>query len=361
MQKGSGRGCSPFALVRDGLGGCGVKRARGAAGPEEDDSESCGEKDDIADASGEAGPDDGVPDEGVQTVGERASRGEREGVERGPGDAAREHVDEKQEGEIDGENAGEGPPVPGRGREHHAESEKESDGAGDPWRRNGPGGGAWAARGNEKRGDDERDAAEASTEELLWRGDEAIAPEGDAGADEAADEEEQSDDGVAETSEPGLFGAGGEERFNKSDRDGDAPEGVEVEHEEGPPGADVEGGDPGVVEKMHVHLQVVGIEEGLGGEAFFDERVGGAEEEDAGPTAASAADDLADEESPAAVHGREGDQRDEQLNGQVAQEVFGDQRRGEDERDGGGDASLGASHGNRLWSGSSVHPQRGVP
>jgi hypothetical protein len=361
VRRGAAEAAPLFALVRDGLGGCGIQRVCGVACAEEDDRDCGSEEDDVADASGEAGSDDGACDKGVQAVGERSPGGEREGVERSPVDAARKEADEEQEDDVNGENGGEGAPVPGGRREHHAESEKESDGAGDPWRRNGPGGGAWAARGNEKRGDDERDAAEASAEELLWRGDEAIAPEGDAGADEAADEEEQSDDRVAETSEPGLFSAGGEERFNKGDGNGDAPEGMEVEHEEGPPGADVEGGNPGMVEKMHVHLQVVGIEEGLGGEAFFDERVGGAEEEDAGPTAASAADDLADEESPAAVHGREGDQRDEQLNGQVAQEVFGDQRRGEDERDGGGDASLGASHGNRLWSGSSVHPHAGFP
>jgi hypothetical protein len=361
VRRGAAEAAPLFALVRDGLGGCGIQRVCGVACAEEDDRDCGSEEDDVADASGEAGSDDGACDKGVQAVGERSPGGEREGVERSPVDAARKEADEEQEDDVNGENGGEGAPVPGGGREHHAESEEEGDGTREPWRRHGASGGARATARDQKCCDHERDAAEAGAEELLRRGDEAIASEGDASADGAADEEEQGDEGVAETAEPGLFGAGGKEPFDESDGNGDAPEGVEVEHEEGPPGADAEGGDPGMVEEMHVHLQVVGIEKRLGGEAFFDEGVGGAEEEDAGPTPARAADELADEESPAAIHGREGDKRDEQLDGKVAQEVFGDQRRGEDERDGGGDASLGASHGNRLWSGSSVHPHAGFP
>ena len=145
-----------------------------------------------------------------------------------------------------------------------------------------------------------------------------------------------------------MFGAGGEERFDKSDGDGDAPEGVKVEHEEGPPAADVEEGNPGVREEVHVEVEVVGVEEGLGGEGFFDECVGRAEEEDGGPAAAGAANEFADEESAAAIHGRERNERDKKTDGDIAEEVFGDERRNEDKRDGGGDASLGAGHGSRL-------------
>ena len=108
----------------------------------------------------------------------------------------------------------------------------------------------------------------------------------------------------------GCSGAGGEERLDKSDGDGNAPEGVEVEHEEGPPGADVEERNPRVREEVHVEVEIVGIEEGLRSEGFFDEGVGCAEEQNAGPAAAGAADELADEESPTAIHGRERNERD---------------------------------------------------
>jgi len=154
-------------------------------------------------------------------------------------------------------------------------------------------------------GNDEGEGGETGAEEFGRGRDEAIAPEGDGSADGASGEEEEGNDGEAEAAEPGLLGAGGDEGFNEGDGDGDAPEGVEVEHEEGPPGTDVEGRNEGVIEKMHVQPEVVGIEEGLGGEAFFDECVGCAEEEDAGPSAAGAADGFADEEGTAAVHGSE--------------------------------------------------------
>jgi hypothetical protein len=255
----------------------------------------------------------------------------------------REGLDDEQESDVDGEDGGEGAPVPGVGCEKNAETEEEGDGTRQPWRWYGPCGGAWAAR-NEERGDDECEAGEACAEELHRRGDEAIALEGESGAGSAADEEEQGNDGVADAAKPGLFGTGGEERFDEGDGDRDTPEGVQVEHEKGPPRADVESGNPRVIEEMHLHLQVVGIEEGLGDKAFFDEGVGGTEEEDAGPSAAGAANQLANEEGRAAIHGREGDERAEHFDGQIAEEEFGYQGRGEEEGDGGRDASLGTGH-----------------
>ena len=139
-----------------------------------------------------------------------------------------------------------------------------------------------------------------------------------------------------------MFSAGGDKGFDKGDGDGDAPEGVEVEHEKGPPRADVEEGNPGVRKEMPVEMEIVRIEEGLRGEGFFDNGVGGAEEEDAGPAAASAADDFANEEGSPAIHRSHDDEGREHLDGQVAEEVFGDERGGEDEGDGGADASLGS-------------------
>jgi hypothetical protein len=141
-----------------------------------------------------------------------------------------------------------------------------------------------------------------------------------------------------------LFGAGGDEGFDEGDGHGDAPESVEVEHEEGPPRADVEGGNPGVGEEMPVEMEIVGIEKRLGSEGFFDDRVGGAEKKDAGPAAPSAANDFPDEEGSAAIQGSHDDEGSQHFEGQVAEEVFGNERRGQDEGDGGADAALGAAH-----------------
>jgi hypothetical protein len=102
----------------------------------------------------------------------------------------------------------------------------------------------------------------------------------------------------------------------------------------------VEEGNPGVREEMSVEVEIVGVKEGLGGEGFFDDGVGRTEEKDAGPAAASAADDFAYEECTAAVHGSHDDEGYEHFERQVAEEVFRDEGRGEDEGDGGADAAV---------------------
>ena len=83
---------------------------------------------------------------------------------------------------------------------------------------------------------------------------------------------------------------------------------------------------------MHVHVEVVGVEERLGGEGFFEYAVGEREEKNGWPTAAGATDDLTNEESSAAIHWRENDEGTDEFDREIAEEKLGYERRDEEER-----------------------------
>ncbi len=153
-----------------------------------------------------------------------------------------------------------------------------------------------------------------------------ILPPADRGACNQSECEDDAHDDAPDGAEPRALRAIGKQPFGEQDGRGDAPDGVDVEHPQRPPRAHAECGDVAGVEQAHVQVKVVGIEEGLGGEGFFEDGVSAAEEQDGGPAAAGGAGDLADEQRAGAVHGRKHDERGKKRDGQIAQEVFGDQR-----------------------------------
>ena len=161
----------------------------------------------------------------------------------------------------------------------------------------------------------------------------------------------------------GVRARDGKETFDERDGDTDAPEGVDVEHEEGPPGTDAESGDPGVGEKVHVHAEDVGIEERLRGEGLLSDCVGDAEEKDGGPAAAGAASEFADQNRAATVHGREDDDQREPGGWKIAEQEFGDEGCDEEEGDGGKNGTIRVRHGrlslrDEIWEREKCTPEK---
>jgi hypothetical protein len=97
-------------------------------------------------------------------------------------------------------------------------------------------------------------------------------------------------------------------------------------------------------------MQVIGIEQRLGDEAFFEEAVGDRDQDDGGKSAARAPRPFTDEDRGRSVHRCHQRQQEDHRGGQRAQQVLADQRAGEEQAQRG---PRGAFHGVTLSIGNS--------
>jgi hypothetical protein len=80
-------------------------------------------------------------------------------------------------------------------------------------------------------------------------------------------------------------------------------------------------------------MQIVRVEERLRGEGFFEDGIGEGKDHDRGPAAPGATRNLADQESAATIHGSHDDQRAQQCDGQITEQILRHQRSNEKQTD----------------------------
>ena len=111
------------------------------------------------------------------------------------------------------------------------------------------------------------------------------------------------------------------------------------EHEDGIPTADSEGCDECRLQQMEIEPHIVWIEESLCEKGFLKDSVRKREDEDACPAPSRSADGFSNQQRSAAVDRSENDQHPEHFNGHVAQQELGNQRRDEEQPNGGHNAA----------------------
>jgi hypothetical protein len=99
-----------------------------------------------------------------------------------------------------------------------------------------------------------------------------------------------------------------------------------------------------MVEQVQVHLQIVVIEERLRHQAFAEQCIGRAQHQHGWPAATGSPGRLADEYRRAAVRRRQDDQRREQFERQISQQIFRYKRSHKEQRHDGRDLSSGRDH-----------------
>ena len=105
---------------------------------------------------------------------------------------------------------------------------------------------------------------------------------------------------------------------------------MDTEHVDGPGKRGAEGGHEAIIDQPE--MEIVGVEQRLGDEAFLEDGIGKGEQQERRPAASAAAHRLADEDGRAAVEGRERGERIELIEAEIAEQIFGDERR-EDEQE----------------------------
>ena len=195
--------------------------ALGSPGAEDGDDDNDNRKDQKEHVAGEGdrlgAGDDRRLHEGMHAVQERSAGSDAKGVHRRPCAALREQTQPNEKNQVDGEDQGDGAPVPQNRRDHNGCAEKECGDAGDPGRgcrqrlagrigrrkrigRRGRGGrrergGLITQSGrNEEGSDGENDDEHGGHDELRGRGAERVVMERVSGVAVDADGEEDGGD-----------------------------------------------------------------------------------------------------------------------------------------------------------------------